>query len=344
MNISSDSQNDITELKKQFEELKTFVGVFYGRYATLEQKVQEIIALKEEIKYLKEEINNLNEVCDKPPLKRKVVDLQLIKNDDSQKENVLEQPETEMKITQSSINLTVNNSLNEPIILKNKDNLSPEIKQEKNQTIEIKEDCYFIKILDTSIDGNNLYLIDSLQFDGIGIVGFKKLSQWIKRDKLYLLYDSKINGIEKDSLHKLILTKNANTNKRICLLFFTDKGFIFGVCHKRIELNITERIYLDDDQSFLFTLVNPSKVPMKVIRKYGIISKLDDNNFFYHIECGFTLKFDEESKKVTGYFSTNYSTYYKTERKILHGDDAYFFIPNPTQFKLKRIIAFEYEL
>ncbi|ELP83679.1 hypothetical protein EIN_467930 [Entamoeba invadens IP1] len=199
-----------------------------------------------------------------------------------------------------------------------------------------------------TLSGPNVYFIDSMASEGVTATMFCKLHEWCGASSYHLYFDSRIGPIEDDTLNKAVgvdWDKTAKqTKKRVLYLFVTSDGYVFGTTHRRVGKteDSTTKVVMDDADSFIFSLINPTKTAMKVIPKYTLTTDLYQNNHNYFINCAFSLK-RNETKELEGMFSTNFSTYFKTEKVVQHGEDAYFLMNSPNKFIVKRVIIFYYE-
>ena len=327
----------MNQLQKEFEELKTFVGVFYGKYLSMETEMKEVKKTLFEMKHQNHlqfvselnESNNLNNVNEMKEVKELT-------------ENQLQQLHSSP--TQLLNNLS--NTLQLPIENEMKSE-KKEIKEDNNQIILSKQ----IENEKEIIQSNMIYFLDSLYYEGLSEHLLLKLFEWMESNSFSLLFDSKTSSTLPLSFKSSIQPISSNSNKKLMIIFFTSSNEIFGFTHSKC-LSETDNYYFTSTDSFMFSIshhVNEIQQPIKIIKKYDIHSSITElSSVVYSIPYCLTVKFNSENGKYIGKFNSNFQTYYKLDRDSIdtevnsHQITLSHIVSSSHSFEMKRCIIFDY--
>ena len=340
--MNENNQNTNSIFEKEFQELKTFIGMFYGKYLSCETEVKELKKMIDEMKLEKQTVHLIERKrIDFPELSKEERD-ELNTNETKMLNNSVDEQSIENNQQIQTIQSFENkqndfqNELNNHIIIKR-------IIKELNEMKDAKENN-----TNYLLQSSNVYFLDSLYYEELSEKSLLQLFDWIENDSLSLLFDSKTSSMKQETIKQFIQPSiktsfiSNESKKNIIVIFFTSTNEIFGFVHNKC-LSETDDHYFISNQSFMFSSHNNQLI--KITKKYEINSSIQELiSVVYSIPFCFVVKVDEKNGKIFGKFNSNFQTYYKFDSidSSSHSINSNWIVNSSQSFEIKRCILFDY--
>ena len=194
-------------MEKEIEELKTFVGLIYANYMTLDA----------EVKQLRKEMNGIDEIIHLKKKEEKENDEKETINDDEMIEQGIGKKKITELISLENDNLFLSNVQQNVLMMNNQMILS--LNTETNE-----------------ITSSNVYFLDSLFYEGLSNELLHQLFSWISTDSITVLFDSKTTEIDENTMKSIILPQPVLCGQRknnVIEICITQTHDIFGFHHDK---------------------------------------------------------------------------------------------------------------